>query len=96
MTLKLTEMPIIHFMQMNINVTKEFLAEVKDMNEHIYSPELPTPFNYSEIEKCVQVPSAKASVNFIIDGNEYRQTHYNPDSSIEFRNDLPKFDSLIS
>jgi len=57
-TCKLVEMPIIYFMPMNLNPTKEYLAEIKDMNEHIYSPEVPTPFNYTVIEKCVQIPYA--------------------------------------
>ena len=54
---------------------------------------MPTPFNYSVIEKCVQIPSAKSCVNFIIDGGEYRQTHCNPNVNVKFRSDLPTFDS---
>ena len=96
MTCKIVEMPIIHFMQMNINMTKEYLAEVKNMNEHIYSPEVPTPFNYSVIEKCVQIPSANPCVNFIIDGGEYRQTHCNPvNVRVGLNSDLTKFDSPV-
>ena len=51
----------------------------------------PLLFNYAEIENCVVVPSQKSSVNYVINGNECWQIHYNPDSVVKFRRDLPEF-----
>ena len=54
MTLPILEMPVTHFMQMHIKLTIKFLVEVKDLNEHIYSPEEYISFDYNEIEKCAE------------------------------------------
>ncbi len=55
-----------------------------------------TPFNYTVIKKCVQIPSANPCVNFIIDGGECRQTHCNPiNVRVRLNSDLIKSDSPV-